>query len=69
LSTLSIIGARQRCRRLEGKELTVPVYGRTPVCGWFWRGGDVEKLRKALEKKAMGFRLRKQKPAELVNKF
>jgi hypothetical protein len=54
---------------LEGKELTVPVYGRTPVCGGFWRGGDVEKLRKALEKKAMGFRLRKQKPAELVNKF
>jgi hypothetical protein len=40
---------------MHRKELTVQVYGRSLVQCGFSRERDVEKLRKALEKKAAGF--------------
>jgi hypothetical protein len=47
--------------------LTVQVYGRSLVHGWFWRDRDVEKLRKALEKKAAVSEAEKAKSCRPVN--
>jgi hypothetical protein len=47
--------------------LTVQVYGRSLVHGWFWRDRDVEKLRKALEKKAAVSEGEKAKRCRPVN--
>ena len=54
---------------MHEKVLTVQVYGRSLVHGWFSIDRDVEKLRKALEKKAVIFQLKKQNAAEVVNNF
>jgi hypothetical protein len=52
---LCITGSRLRRLPVHQKVLTVQVYGRSLVHGWFSQDRDVEKLRKALEKKAAVF--------------
>jgi hypothetical protein len=65
---LCITGVRIRRLPLRQKVLTVQVYGRSLVHGGFSRGRDVEKLRKALEKKAGDFQRKKQNAAKVVNR-
>ena len=52
---LCIAEVRMQSPPVHQKVLTVQVYGRSLVQCWFSRDRDVEKLRKALEKKAVIF--------------
>jgi len=51
-----------------GKLLTVGARAKSLVWSGFWRVADVEKLRKALEKKALSFRGTKARKAECVKR-
>jgi hypothetical protein len=64
---LCITGSRLRRLPVHQKVLTVQVYGRSLVHGGFWGDRDVEKLRKALEKKAAVFQRKKQNAVDVVN--
>src|SRR6202047_1508803 len=65
---LCITGVRIPLPRVHQKGLTVQVYVRSLVQGWFSGDRDVEKLRKPLEKKAAVSVAQKTKNTGCVNR-